>query len=97
MCIFQFIFFSSYHKNLFIVSNVIFIFIVGIIDVFFTMTSIKRWGMSIRKGDSFFSHFIAMNSGKNTTLQLLAKKGDNEVVIARLVSSTKYGTHNALP
>jgi hypothetical protein len=49
------------------------------------------------KGREFFFHFIAMNDDKHTTFQLLATKGDDEVVIARLVASTEYGTHNALP
>ena len=38
-----------------------------------------------------------MKDDKNTTFQLLATKGDDEVVTARLAASTEYGTHNALP
>ena len=61
------------------------------------MISIKWWGNSTRKGESLFCHFIAMKDDKNTTFQLLATKGDDEVVTARLVTSTEYGTHNPLP
>ena len=46
---------------------------------------------------SMFCHFSATNYYKHTTFQFLATKGDNEVVTAGLVASTKYGTHNALP
>ena len=55
------------------------------------------WGKRICKGESFFYHFIAMKNDKHTTFQLLATMGDDEVVTARLVASTEYGTHNALP
>ena len=45
----------------------------------------------------FFGRFIAMKDDKHTTFQLLATKGDDEVVTSRLAISTEYGTHNALP
>ena len=38
-----------------------------------------------------------MKDDTHTTFQLLAKKGDDEVVTARLAASTEYGNHNALP
>ena len=38
-----------------------------------------------------------MKDDKHTTFQLLATKGDDEVVTARLAASIEYGTHNALP
>ena len=38
-----------------------------------------------------------MNDDKHKPFQLLATKGDNEVVTAILDASTEYGTHNALP
>jgi hypothetical protein len=38
-----------------------------------------------------------MKDDKHTTFQLLATKGDDEVVTARLAASSEYGTHNALP
>ena len=44
----------SFLNNLFIVSNVILCCVVGIVDVLFTVSSIKRWGTSTRKGDFFF-------------------------------------------
>ena len=76
-------------KKLFRVSNVIFYCVVGIVDVFFTVSSIKRWGTSNRKGEYFFlCGFIAMNHDNHTNFQLLTKKGDNEVVITRLAGST---------
>ena len=84
-------------EYLFIVSNVIFYCVVGIVDVFFTVRSINRWGMSTRKGESFFCRFVVTNDDKHTTFQLLTTKGDSEVVTARLVASTEYGTRNALP
>ena len=86
-----YIFFNSYIQNLYRVSNVIFCWVVGIVDAFFTMRSIKRWGTSSRKGE-FFCHFIATNDDKHTTFQLLATKGDNEVVTAKLASCIEYGT-----
>ena len=61
------------------------------------MSSIKRWGTSSRKGEFFCCCFIATNDDKHTTFQLLATKGDNEVLNTRLVASTEYGTHNAFP
>ena len=82
MCIFLYIFFNSYIKKLFRVSNFKFYWVVVIVDVFFTVSSIKRWGKNNRKGD-FFCHFIATNDDKHTTFQLLAKNCDNEVVTAR--------------
>ena len=83
-------------KILFRVYNVIFFSVVGIVDVFFTVISIKRWGMSTRKGEYFFCRFVVTNDDKHTTFQLLATKGDSEVVTARLAASTEYGTQNAL-
>ena len=53
-------------------------------------------GQEHSKGRIFFCRFIAMKDDKHTTFQLLATKGDDEVVTARLVASTEYGTHNAL-
>ena len=41
-------------EDFIIVPNVIFCCVIGIVDVFFTMISIKRWGMTTRKGESFF-------------------------------------------
>ena len=38
-----------------------------------------------------------MKDDMHTTFQLLATKGDDEVVTVRLAASLKYGTHNALP
>ena len=38
-----------------------------------------------------------MKDDKHTTFQLLATKGDDEVVTYRLAASKEYGTHNALP
>ena len=45
----------------------------------------------------FFCLFVVTNDDKNTTFQLLATKGDNEFVTARLAASTECGTKNALP
>ena len=84
-------------EDLFIVSNVIFCCVVGIVDVFFTVSSIKRWGMSTRKGEYFFCRFVVTNDDKHATFQLLATKGDSDVVTLRLAASTEYGTNNALP
>ena len=83
-------------KDLFIVSIVIFCFFVGIVDVFFTMSSIKRWAMSTWKGN-FFCLFVVTNDDKHATFQLLTTKGDSEVVTARLTTSTEYGSKNAFP
>ena len=80
-----------------IVRNVIFFCVVGIVDVFFTVSSIKRWGMSTRKGESPLCLFVVTKDDKHTTFQLLATKGDSEVVTTRLDASTEYGTKNALP
>ena len=49
------------------------------------------------KGRIFFCHGIATSDDKHTTFQLLATKGDDEVVSAKLDAFTEYGTHNALP
>ena len=38
-----------------------------------------------------------MKDDKHATLQLLATKYDDEVVTAKLATSTEYGTNNALP
>ena len=38
-----------------------------------------------------------MKDDKNTTFQLLATKGDDEVMTTILATSIEYGTHNALP
>ena len=84
-------------KYLFTVYNVIFCCVVGIVDCFFTMSSIKRWGMSTRKGESFFCLFVVTNDDKHTNFQLLATKGDSEVVTTRLPTSTEYGTQNEFP
>ena len=72
-------------------------FVDVVVDVFFTMISIKSWVMSTRKGEYFFCCFIVTNDDKHTTFQLLTTKGDSEVVTARLAASTEYGTQNALP
>jgi hypothetical protein len=94
------IYFSIHIKtNFFIVSNINFIFIVGIVDVLFTVSSIKMWGMSTQKGESFFFflHFLATNDDNHTTFQLLATKVLDEVVTTRLTAFIEYGMHNALP
>jgi hypothetical protein len=50
------------------------------------------------KGRLFlFVIFVALNDYKHTSFQLLALKGDDEVVIVILVAYTEYGTHNVLP
>jgi hypothetical protein len=96
-CVYFYIYiFNSYQEMFFIVSNVIFIFIVGIVDVLFTVSYIKRWGMSTRMGEYCFWCCIATNDYKCTTFQLIATKSHDEVVTARLDASTKYGSHNAL-
>ena len=76
-------------EYLFIVSNVIFCCGVGIVNFFFTLSSIKRWAI--------FFHFFVTNDDKHTTFQLLATKGNNEVVSSRLAAFTEYGTQNAFP
>ena len=53
--------------------------------------------MSTWHGESPFFHFVATKSDNQTTLKLLATKGDDEVVSSRLATSTKYGTHTVLP
>ena len=84
-------------EYLFIVSNVIFCCVVGIFYVFFTVSSIKKWGMSTQKGETFFCHFVVTNDDKHTTFQLLTTKGDSEFVTTKLAASTEYGTQNAFP
>jgi hypothetical protein len=58
---------------------------------------LKGGALGVEKRELVFCHFIATNHDKHTTFQLLATKGDNEVVTARLAASIEYGTHNSLP
>ena len=53
---------------------------------------LKGGALEVEKENFLFCCFIATNDDKHTTFQLLATKGGNEVVTARLAASTEYGT-----
>ena len=49
---------------------------------------LKGGALAVQKENTCICPFIDINDDKHTTFQLLATKGDNEVVIARLAAST---------
>lgn len=70
----------------------------GVVDVFFMERSIIRWVPTTQMGESFLCCFLSRKDGNHTSFHVLATKGDNEVVVTRLYSSTEYGRpNNILP